>query len=86
MSKTTLKRWYFTFGTSPLFPYFGGWVVVHAVNKTEAINKFNQVYPPRKGASGEIVNCSFIYPEEVFNEFPWPEEGNLGNCLHDTIF
>ena len=40
-----LKRYYFTFGTSPEFPFCGGWVIVVAPSIKAAGRIFKEFYP-----------------------------------------
>lgn len=60
------NKYYFTFGTSEYFPFKNGCVVVEAGTRSEAIDKFNAKYPPRKGSI--LVNCAFIYDQEEWSE------------------
>lgn len=56
-----MKKWYFTFGSSPTFPYQDTYVIVHAETENAAIEKFRERFPDvRKN----IVNCAFWYSEE----------------------
>ena len=60
-----MKKFYFTFGTDPLYPYgINDYVVVEANGINEACCLFNLVHPPREGS--DLVNCAFIYGEEQF--------------------
>lgn len=77
-----MKNFYFTFGTSPAFPYQNGWVLVQAPNRHAAIQVFNAYFPPRC----QCVNCSFIYTEEEFmNTIMYRENKNLGAGCHCII-
>ena len=61
-----MKKYYFTFGTDPQFPYKANeYVVAEAVNKNMAIRMFMAKYP---GPYAMIANCSFCYPEEEFEK------------------
>ncbi len=55
------KKFYFTFGSDPGFPYQNTYIIVMADTESEAVEKFQAKFPDRhKG----IVNCAFWYPEE----------------------
>lgn len=61
-----MKKYYFTFGTDPQFPYgIHEYVVAEAVNKNMAMRMFMAKYP---GPHVEIANCAFCYSEEKFEE------------------
>ena len=60
-----MEKFYFTFGTDPLYPYgINDYVVVEADGVNEACCLFNMVHPQREGS--DLVNCAFIYGEEQF--------------------
>ena len=59
------KKYYFTFGINPLFPYEGGHVCVLAETRGAAICKFNEHYPPRDGG---LDNYAFSYDENEWEE------------------
>jgi len=58
-----MNEYYFTFGTSELFPFKKGYIIVVADNENRAIKIFNAHYLP---VHDDVVNCSFIYSEEEF--------------------
>lgn len=61
------KRYYFTFGSDPHYPYgINDYVVVEADGYSEACYLFNAVHPPRTGS--DLLNCAFVYSEERFQE------------------
>ena len=61
-----MKKYYFTFGTDPLFPYgINEYVVAEAVNKNMAMRMFKAKYP---GPHAELANCAFCYSEEEFEK------------------
>lgn len=77
-----MKNFYFTFGTSPSFPYQNGWVVVQAPTKLAAINVFCSYYPRR----ADCINCSFVYTEEEFKRTGmYDKNDNLGAGCHEVI-
>ena len=56
---------FFCYGTNPKFPFRNGWTEVEAPDKGTAIEVFRLLHPDRTPG---IVNCSFIYSEEEFEE------------------
>ena len=72
-----MKTYYFTFGTSPQFPFYQGWVEVLAGSEKEAVDIFNKNYPPKNKG---IVNCAFIYSEESFKDTIMAKSGQWGGC------
>ena len=73
-----MDKFYFTFGTDSNFPFYRCWIEVHANNIDEAIERFRNRFPDRKGHEG-TVNCAFWYNEERFIKTPmylgkYPEE------------
>lgn len=60
-----LINYYFSFGTNECFPYQGGYVLVKAHSKQEAVEKYRKKYPDVEEG---IINCAFIY-----NQFRWDE-------------
>ena len=75
-SKETEKKFYYTFGTNPCFPFEGGWVEVLAVNRVEANAIFRHIFPD---AIKGFINCAFCYDENEFDESKMAKTGNLGN-------
>lgn len=63
-----MARFYYTFGTDPMFPHGEkDYVVVEAENMNGADRKFLSVYPSRPGSN--LLNCAFVYSEQEFNKF-----------------
>lgn len=56
-----MKKWYFSFGSDPGFPYQNTHVIVIADTEHEAVAKFRAKFPDRHE---NTVNCAFWYPEE----------------------
>lgn len=73
-----MKRYYFTFGTHPEFPYGSGWVTVYADSFDEAIDKFRTHFPDR---SPNTVNCAFMYTQAQFEKLTIPP----GEVCHEEI-
>jgi hypothetical protein len=63
-----MASYFFTFGSDERFP-FGrdDYVEVVAENAHEACELFRSHHPNRPGSN--LLNCSFIYSDEKFNEF-----------------
>ena len=59
------KRFYYTFGTDPRYPYKGGYVVIEAKDEDQADKVFRAYYPDRN-PDLPCLNCAFVYPEEEF--------------------
>ena len=76
-------RFYFTFGTSPLFPYQVGWVEVIADNYEQASNKFRTRFPDRNDG---LLNCAFSYSESFWkNTIMAESNNNMGASCHEVI-
>ncbi len=59
-----MKKWYFTFGSDPGFPYQNTYLIVMADTKREAIEKFRAKFPDRHE---NTANCAFWYSEEQWH-------------------
>lgn len=71
----------FSFGTWDKFPYQGGFLIVNAQNRSDAIKEFRKHYPD---INEGIINCSDIYTEpNIIKDFK--ENGNRGNGCHEYI-
>ncbi len=55
------KKFYFTFGSDPGFPYQNTYIIVMADTERAAVEKFRAKFPDRHK---NTVNCAFLYPEE----------------------
>lgn len=76
------KRFYFTFGTDPDYPYGrNDYVLVEAQNLNQAIDIFTMIHPKRPGS--DCVNCAFWYDEEQF--LPYIEKHYHGAAPVETI-
>lgn len=56
------QKYYFTFGSSPLYPYQNGYLTITANNEEQARLAFGYRYPNR--ADGNVLNFAFIYDSE----------------------
>lgn len=59
-----MKNFYFTYGSSPFYPFCGGWTKVKAENEEEAIKIFNKKHPACSGFK-QYISC---YSEEDFKK------------------
>ena len=80
---TVLEKFYFTFGSSEIYPFQGGWVTIYAKDKREAIKAFMSKYPNRPGS--DCFNASDCYQEEEFKSIELFNSGNLGKFNHKTF-
>ena len=77
------KPFYFTFGTSSTQPFKGGWAEVYATDIEEAVEKFNNKFPPIEDGT---VRCAFIYPKERFvDTIMYKNKSNLGHGCQIVI-
>nr|WP_298061043.1 hypothetical protein [uncultured Blautia sp.] len=76
-----MNAYYYTFGTNPGFPFYGGWVQVFAETSQEADAIFRQHYPDRHDG---ILNCAIIYRQENFPK-SMLIHGNLGAYCHAVL-
>lgn len=56
------QKYYFTFGSSPLYPYQDGYLTITADNEAQARLAFGYRYPNR--ADGNGLNFAFVYDSE----------------------
>lgn len=63
-----MKKYFFTFGSDPRFPYGReDFVEVHAVDLPAACELFRSVFPNRPGS--DCLNCADYYTDEEFDTF-----------------
>jgi len=75
-------KFYFTFGTDPQFPHYGGWAEVFAANEDEARKKFRARHANRSG----FLNCAFVYSEAEWQKTSMAASGScFGRGCHETI-
>lgn len=79
-----MEKFYFTFGSSSQFPYHGGYLIVKADDRNDAIEKYRKKYPD---VNENTVNCAFIYSEKEWNNFlEWCEYLSIGReTCHEVI-
>lgn len=79
-----LDTFYFTFGSSELYPFQGGWVEITAPNRREALRVFKKHFPNREGSN--CYNAADCYDSDTFmNHTDMFETGNLGAFCHARI-
>lgn len=78
-----MDPWYFTYGSSPNFPYNGGWTTVIAECRQDAVKKFRMKHPDKTQG---IINCSDIYSIDDFRKTKMPIEGNRGSKEKEVIY
>ena len=82
--ENNLDTFYFTFGSSELYPFQGGWLEITAPNKREAIRVFRKHFPNREGSN--CYNAADCYDSDTFkNHTDMLETGNLGAFCHARI-
>lgn len=74
-----LSNYYFTFGTSPGYPFYGGWVQVEAESLNQAIEVFRRHFPDRVEG---VLNCADYYTYAQFYRTEMAEAGNFGTRCH----
>ena len=72
-----LKNFYFIFGSDPVFPYCGRYLIVKAKSWTEARKKYREKYPD---LHKNCLNCAFFYTQSQWDEI----RCNMGIC-HEII-
>lgn len=70
---------FYTFGSDPGFPFYGGWVEVEAKNIKLAHTIFRTYYPDREPG---ILNCCDYYTEAQFSRLEMARKGNRGAFCH----
>lgn len=76
-----MPRYYFTYGTEGQ-PFIGGWTEVEAPTARAAAFAFRTFHPDKTEG---LLNCSDMYPQEVFERTAMFREGNFGHRCHETI-
>lgn len=62
-----MEKLYFTFGSSPKFPYGrDDYLVIYGTSKKDCTDTFTKYYPKRPGS--DCINCSDYYTQEKWNE------------------
>lgn len=79
------EEFYYTFGSSEQFPYYGGWVIIRAIDRADADAIFRYFYPHPD--DDELLNAAMVYTKEQFFATAMAEKGtNMGYGCHKTIW
>lgn len=78
-----LQKFYFTYGTDPGQPFCGGWSLIYAPSIQAACAIF-KAYHPNESAP-DILNCSWYYSAEQFEQTEMLYDGNFGAFCHEVI-
>lgn len=78
-----MEKFYFTYGTSPAFPFQGGWTLIYATDLRAAQRVFKAHHPDRDGCG--ILNCADYYGAEWFEDSEEFRNGNLGVKCHEIL-
>lgn len=79
------KEFYYTFGSSEQFPHYGGWVIIHAIDRADADAIFRYLYPHPN--DDELLNAAMVYTKEQFSATAMAEKGtNMGHSCYNTIW
>lgn len=77
-----MPKFYFTYGSDEKFPFQNGWTEVHAENMGQAESFFRAAHPDKTPG---ILNCSWVYTQEKFEETDCFKKGNFGAGCHEVI-
>lgn len=84
METQTKSPFFFTYGTDDnIMPFVGGWSVIYAETRNEAINKHHKKHGFTKDGFGRYAGD---YDEEEFKKTNMRNNGNLGGFLQELIF
>ena len=75
-------KFYYTFGSSRTYPYFGGWVEVDACCRQMADKAFRKEYPDRVP---DTLNCACVYAKNEFEMTGFRDHGNMGEFCHRKL-
>lgn len=56
-----MSKFYYTFGSSPQFPYQNGYIIIEAESFEQADNLFKALFP--NPINPHLLNCAFRYSE-----------------------
>lgn len=73
------KKYYFTYGSDPAYPFQGGWTLIYAPNLRAAQQIFKAYHPNRPGS--DALNCADYYSASLFEQF---DPAMKGHC-HEII-
>lgn len=73
------KKFYFTYGSDPAYPFQGGWTLVYAPDLKAAQQIFKAYHPNRPGS--DALNCADYYPATIFEQII----ASLDGPCHEVI-
>ena len=77
-----MNNYYFTYGTSPQYPFCGGWTVVVAEDKRKATIAFRAYH---EDAAAGVLNCAFVYDQAEMEKSGMLSSGNEGEFCRERI-
>ncbi|MGN1370613.1 MAG: hypothetical protein ACI4WX_17195 [Aristaeellaceae bacterium] len=77
-----MNKFYFTYGTSELYPFKGGWTEIVAPDRSAACAIFRMFHP---NSYNGCLNCSEVYSRDEFVKTGMYKEGNFGVRAHEVI-
>ena len=77
-----MKNYYFTYGSSPQYPFCGGWTVVVAEDKRKAMAAFRAYHEDAKEG---VLNCAFVYDQAEMEKSGMLASGNEGEFCRERI-
>lgn len=78
-----LKKFYFTYGTDPEYPFRGGWTLIYAPDINSAAQLFKMYHPNRDDSN--CLNCADYYSAANFEKSESYKTGNFGAYCHEII-
>lgn len=78
-----MKKFYFTYGTDPEYPFRGSWTVVLAPDIKAAARIFREYHPNREDS--DLLNCADYYHADYFEQSEMYKTGNFGGYCHEII-
>lgn len=79
-----MKKFYYTYGTSPTQPFEGGWTEVIAQDRRQADLLFMAMHPCTE-TSPNTLRCAFVYEGDDFIDTYMYKHGNFGKRCVECI-
>ena len=80
-----MKRFYFTYGSDPHYPFLHGWTEVIAPDEATACAVFRCYHPCRKGRNLLDLNCAWVYTESGFKKTGMFTSPSPKDYCHEVI-
>lgn len=77
-----MPRYFYTYGSSPDYPFKNGWTEVIALNRGQADAFFRAAHPDIHPG---ILNCAIVYSEAEFAKSVMMKKTNFGAGCHETL-